>query len=161
MYEISDRGPKNSLSSKDRDESRLILLFPVIITVHLEQTWAKWNLTWLVNSGFLPWPLPHSREQQQHGERRHQHPTLPVAASSGPVLCSKEPTWECLSSSACSKNTRGSNKISPWYFQTASLLSNTIFISNPSQICQSMNLTGNIIHWPSLSSWFYGSAGEI
>lgn len=36
LYEISQRGPKNYLSFKDRDERKLI--FPVIITVHVEQT---------------------------------------------------------------------------------------------------------------------------
>lgn len=38
LYEISQRGPKNYLSFKDRDERKLILIFPVIITVHVEQT---------------------------------------------------------------------------------------------------------------------------
>lgn len=82
----------------------------------------------------------HQGAAAAQGKEAGTPPLCQVAASSGPVLCSKEPTWECLSSSACSKNTRGSNKISPWYFQTASLLNNTTLTSNPSQICQSMTL---------------------
>lgn len=40
--------------------------FSAILIVNLEQTWEREALTWLTNYGFLPRPLPHAREQQQH-----------------------------------------------------------------------------------------------
>lgn len=98
------------------------------------------------------------------GKGGRNTPLCQVAASSEPVVCSKEPTWECLSSPACSKNTRGSNKIPPRYLQTRSLLNNTSFTSSGEilvKYAKVWHLTGNVIHWPSLSSWFSGSAGEI